>query len=89
MSTKDEALKLALEALENHCGNYKLDEAGREQWYKAVAAIKVAMAQRQWIWLSDADIADVIDTTCQYEGCYEAFLIKKAERKSRSMNNET
>ena len=43
--------------------------------------------KRQWIWLSDADIAEVIDTTCQYEGSYEAFLIKKAERKSRSMNN--
>lgn len=45
--------------------------------------------ERQWIWLSDADIADVIDTTCQYTGGYEEFLIKKAERKSRSMNNGT
>ena len=43
--------------------------------------------ERQWIWLSDADIADVIDTTCQYTGSYEEFLIKKAERKIRSMNN--
>jgi hypothetical protein len=43
--TKDEALKLALEALENHCGNYKLDDAGCERWDKAVTAIKEALAQ--------------------------------------------
>ena len=42
--TKDEALKLALEALENHCGNYKLDDAGCERWNKAVDAIKEALA---------------------------------------------
>jgi hypothetical protein len=39
-----EALKLALEALENHCGNYKLDNAGCAQWNKAVAAIEEALA---------------------------------------------
>ena len=44
--------------------------------------------ERPWIWLSDADIAEVVDTTCQYTGSYEEFLIKKAERKIRSMNNE-
>lgn len=43
--SKDEALKLALEALENHCGNYKLDDAGGKRWNKAVAAIKEALAQ--------------------------------------------
>jgi hypothetical protein len=42
---KDEALKLALEALENHCGNYKLDDAGCERWNKAVVAINDALAQ--------------------------------------------
>jgi hypothetical protein len=42
--------------------------------------------ERQWIWLSDADIAEVVDTTCQYTGSYEEYLIKKAERKIRSMN---
>jgi hypothetical protein len=46
-------------------------------------------AQRPWIWLSDADIAEVVDTTCQYTGSYEEFLIKKAERKIRSMNHGT
>jgi hypothetical protein len=50
-------------------------------------ALYNAPPQRQWIWLSDADIADVIDTTCQYTGSYEEYLIKKAEQKSRSMNN--
>ena len=43
-------------------------------------------AQRQWIWLSDADIAEVVDTTCQYSGGYEEYLIKKAERKIKELN---
>ena len=42
---KDEALKLALEALENHCGNYKLDAAGVVRHEKAITAIKEALAQ--------------------------------------------
>lgn len=54
--------------------------------FKAALAQSPQPAQRQWIWLSDADIAEVVDTTCQYTGSYEEFLIKKAERKSRSMN---
>jgi len=49
-------------------------------------ALYTAPPQRQWIWLSDADIAEVVDTTCQYTGSYEDYLIKKAERKIRSMN---
>lgn len=53
--------------------------------YKIVS-IYTAPPQREWIWLSDADIAEVIDTTCQYSGSYEEFLIKKAERKIRNMN---
>ena len=40
-----EALKLALEALENHCGNYKLDDAGCDRHDKAITAIKAALAQ--------------------------------------------
>jgi len=48
-----------------------------------------APPQRTWIWLSDADIAEVVDTTCQYTGSYEEFLIKKAEQKIRSMNHGT
>ena len=147
-----EALKLALDALGNHEGNYKLNDAGCDRLEAAITAIKAALAQpaqepdaltiayqsgfydgkkaalaqpaqepvarvsgthggrfvydpinratilpvgmalysappqRQWIWLSDADIAEVVDTTCQYTGGYEEYLIKKAERKSRSMN---
>ena len=57
--------------------------------YWAWAGWKAALAQpaqRTWIWLSDADIAEVVDTTCQYSGGYEEYLIKKAERKIRSMN---
>lgn len=57
---KDEALKQALEALENHCGNYKLDDAGCERWNKAVAAIKEALVQpqeRPWVGLTETQIA--------------------------------
>ena len=42
---KDEALKLALEALENHMGNYKLDDAGCDRQDRAITAIKKALAQ--------------------------------------------
>ena len=65
-----------------------LDEYGL-QAIDFVADFKAALAQppqRPWVGLSDADIAEVVDTTCQYSGGYEEFLIKKAERKSRSMN---
>jgi hypothetical protein len=91
-----EALKLALEALENMA---KIRNCQREKGYPlsdadkrmqtAITAVKQALAQppqRTWIWLSDADIAEVVDTTCQYSGGYEEYLIKKAERKIRSMN---
>jgi len=40
-----EALKLALDALENHCGNYKLDDAGCDRHDKAITAIKAVLAQ--------------------------------------------
>ena len=44
--TKDKsALKMALEALENHCGNYKLDDEGVERFVAACKAIKEALAQ--------------------------------------------
>ena len=82
-----EALKLALEALEDALNKPMWN---RPKMNKAITAIKEALAQppqRTWIWLSDADIAEVVDTTCQYTGSYEEFLIKKAERKSRSMNS--
>ena len=42
---KDKALKLALAALENHCGNYKLDDEGVERFVAACKAIKEALAQ--------------------------------------------
>lgn len=40
-----EALKLALEALENHEGNYKLGDAGCDRHEAAITAIKEALAQ--------------------------------------------
>jgi hypothetical protein len=53
---KDEALKLALDVLESHEGNYKLDKAGAARSDKAIAAIKQALAaQRQWAGLTPED----------------------------------
>jgi len=40
-----EALKLALAALENHEGNYKLGKAGCDRQEAAITAIKEALAQ--------------------------------------------
>jgi hypothetical protein len=42
---KDEALKLALDALINHEGNYVLEKAGAARSHKAIAAIKQALAE--------------------------------------------
>ena len=84
-----EALKLALEALEAMQMYAAAERKGLRICDEAITAIKEALAQppqRTWIWLSDADIAEVVDTTCQYSGGYEEYLIKKAERKIRSMN---
>jgi hypothetical protein len=45
-----------------------------------------APPQRPWIWLSDADIREAIDSICQYSGDYDEWLCKKIERKIRGMN---
>jgi hypothetical protein len=42
--------------------------------------------QRQWIWLSDADIRETIDSICQYSGDYDEWLCKKIERKIKEAN---
>lgn len=41
---RDEALKLALDALINHEGNYKLEKAGAARSHKAITAIQQALA---------------------------------------------
>jgi hypothetical protein len=43
--------------------------------------------KRPWIWLSDADIQETIDSICQYSGDYDVWLARKIEQKIRSMNN--
>jgi hypothetical protein len=43
--------------------------------------------KRPWVWLSDADIRETIDSICQYTGDYDEWLCKKIERKIRSINN--
>ena len=42
--------------------------------------------KREWIWLSDADIRETIDSICQYSGDYDEFLCKKIERKIKELN---
>jgi hypothetical protein len=87
-----EALKALVQEMEYVLACINLDTIpfDGDCFHEALRLGKEALAQpaqeRQWIWLSDADIADVIDTTCQYTGSYEEYLIKKAERKIRGMN---
>ena len=45
MTKQTEALKLALKALENHCGNYKLDDEGVKRFVAACNALKEELAQ--------------------------------------------
>jgi hypothetical protein len=42
--------------------------------------------ERLWIWLSDADIRETIDSICQYNGDYDEWLCKKIERKIKELN---
>ena len=94
-----EALKLATEGLERILGSFEKDGkvvmksmirnelfAEMHLLLKKAKKVLAKPAQRTWIGLSDADIADVVDTTCQYTGSYEEFLIKKAERKIKELN---
>jgi hypothetical protein len=50
------------------------------------ALAQPAQEPRQWIWLSDADIRETIDSICQYNGDYDEFLCKKIERKIKELN---
>jgi hypothetical protein len=49
-------------------------------------ALYTAPPQRQWIWLSDADIRETIDSICQYKGDYDKFLCKKIEQKIKELH---
>jgi hypothetical protein len=64
--TKDEALKLALEALETELcidwTNVNESEAAAEKMHEAIAAIKEALAepvQRTWVGLTAEQIASI------------------------------
>jgi hypothetical protein len=80
-----EALKLALDALENHCGNYKLDDAGCDRHDKAIIAIQAALAQpaqEPLVWkLKDKELGcglrahitarEYNDKIFKFQQCYE------------------
>ncbi len=63
--TKDEALKLALEALDDmHIVDFSLEDL--RNWNKAITAIKAALvqpAQREWVGLTEEDFS-VINQSC-------------------------
>jgi len=70
-----------------------IDEKGNRSNLKAWSdgsndekPLYTAPPQRSWIWLSDADIKETIDSICQYSGDYEEFLCKKIERKIKELN---
>jgi hypothetical protein len=81
--TKDEALKLALDALENHEGNYKLGDAGCDRLDKAITAIKAALAaqpeQEPVAWALQEEDGQIYDCICndehdRHEGRYTVPL---------------
>jgi hypothetical protein len=65
--TKDEAMQQALEALENHEGNYKLGRAGCERQEAVITAIKEVLAQQPRPEQQQARV-DVITVTLMREG---------------------
>jgi pyruvate/2-oxoacid:ferredoxin oxidoreductase beta subunit len=59
MTHKNKALKLALEALENHEGNYKLSDAGCDRHELAITAINQALAAAADVPLTDDQISAI------------------------------
>ena len=87
--TKDEALKLTLEALEEYVNvvvsvndpnewTPKVADAG-EPARKAITAIKEALAQRTWVGLTDEDELD-------WDGGDLKSLVKAIEAKLKEKN---
>ena len=69
MTTQTDALKLALESLENHSGNYKLSKAECAKHEIVIATIKEALAQPEQEPVHfDAIIADIEAISCHYRG---------------------
>jgi hypothetical protein len=87
---KDTALKLALEALENHEGNYKLNDAGCDRHDKAITAIKQALAAQQDHEPENephVSLASVQEPAAKYIGeCSEGSLVQLYEDVKKGTN---
>jgi len=81
--TKDEALKLALEALENGM-KFVWTDPEREAGFVAIDAIKEALAQpqRPWVGLTDEEVEklDCVQALWQDEGECEIHGVKEFYR---------
>ena len=98
--TKDKALQQARQLLwryrhETPIGHqpymicHQADEAFEridEALAQPAQPVQEQPAQRTWIWLSDADIKETIDSICQYNGDYDEWLCKKIETKIKELN---
>jgi hypothetical protein len=60
--------------------------ADKDALFEKFELAQPAQEPRQWIWLSDADIREIIDSICQYSGDYDEFLCKKIEQKIKELN---
>lgn len=69
--TKDEALKLALEALMEHCGNHMLDNAGVKRHIAACNEICKALAQ------PEEEPVLQVDCTYGYSQCQALAIAQK------------
>jgi hypothetical protein len=83
--TKDETLKLALEALnttESDCGGRAWE---REQ--EAITAIKEALAQRTWVELTDDEILSISADCASSHQHTDIHFARAIEAKLRSKNS--
>jgi hypothetical protein len=59
--TKDEALKMALEALLNHSGNYKLSKDECVKYLAVEDALREALVVRTWVSLTERELLDLFN----------------------------
>jgi hypothetical protein len=75
---------LNISRYKSHLVNHDFDYFG--ELPDGTYSVYTTPPKREWIWLSDADIRETIDSICQYSGDYDEFLCKKIERKIKELN---
>jgi len=94
MTPKDEAFDEIARKQGHSGGGFQAKRAAAADKFIAAEERKVGerygyvpkLHPSEWIWLSDADIRETIDSICQYNGDYDEFLCKKIERKIKELN---